>query len=190
MAVEACGPCKRSKSMHDSISIGQVGEDAGFLSGLINQVYAVAEAGMWQNIDGKPMPRTDAKEVQELLAKQTLLIARQQAKVVGCVCVQMLSPTLAEFGLLVADPNCRGEGIGRALLLAAEEYGRTQGASTMQLELLTPKNWQHPVKDFLHRWYTRIGYVSQGTEPFAKTYGHLAAHLATPCNFTVYHKTL
>ena len=55
--------------MHDSISIGQVGEDAGFLSGLINQVYAVAEAGMWQNIDGKPMPRTDAKEVQELLAK-------------------------------------------------------------------------------------------------------------------------
>jgi len=29
----------------------------------------------------------------------------------------------------------------------------------MRLELLTPRDWEHPVKKFLDEWYQRIGYV-------------------------------
>ena len=176
--------------MNRSISFGTVHDDAEFLAQLINRVYAVAEEGMWQAVDGAPMPRTTTKEVQSLLSKQHLLLARHDESLVGCVCVKMLSPLIAEFGLLVAHPDLRGKGIGRALVVAAEQEARDKGADVMQLELLTPKNWEHPVKAFLHRWYTRIGYVPIRTEPFSQTYAHLAVHLATPCTFTVYHKSL
>lgn len=189
MVVVECDPYIRF-SMALSISLGTIHEDADLLSRLINQVYAVAEAGMWQETDGVPIPRTTVAEVKSLLAKQHLLIARNDQSVVGCVCLQRLSSQVAEFGLLVAHPDFRGQGIGRALVCEAEERARKSGAGLMQLELLTPKDWEHPVKAFLHRWYTRIGYIPIRTEPFAETYGHLAPYLATECNFTVYHKTL
>ncbi len=176
--------------MRCAITLGSTAENAASLSQLINQVYAVAEAGMWQDVDGAPVPRTTVEEVRSLLAKQQLLVARHEGRLAGCICLQRLSPQLAEFGLLVAHPALRGRGIGRDLVCEAERRAKENGMRVMQLELLTPKNWEHPVKEFLHRWYTRIGYIPIRTEPFAETYGQLAPYLATECNFTVYHKTL
>ena len=124
-----------------SISLGTVHDDAEFLASLINQVYAVAEDGMWQEMDGRPMPRTTTAEVHSLLSQRYLLLARTGDELVGCVCVKMLSPVLAEFGLLVAHPERRGEGIGRQLVGAAEKHGRDCGARWMQLELLTPTSF-------------------------------------------------
>ena len=172
------------------IVAGQSTDSAFEISDLINQVYAVAEDGMWTVVGEEPAPRTSAKEVQSLLDQGRLLLAKEEETIIGSVCVQLLSPKLAEFGMLVADRAYRGRGLGRQLVLAAEEYGRNNGALHMQLELLTPKSWVHPVKDFLHKWYTRIGYIPIKREPFEQSYAHLSAQLATPCNFTIYHKKL
>ena len=60
----------------------------------------------------------------------------------------------------------------------------------MQLELLMPQTWTHPVKEFLHGWYTRIGYRPVRTEPFDEAYPALAPQLATPCAFVIYQKPL
>ena len=169
---------------------GRSTDSAQALASLINQVYAVAEEGMWTVFGEEPAPRTSCEEVQELLNQGRLLLAKDDEKIIGSVCVQLLSPELAEFGMLVAHRAYRGVGLGRQLVLAAEEYGRKNGASHMQLELLTPKSWVHPVKDFLHNWYTRIGYIPIKREPFEKSYAHLSEQLATPCNFTIYHKEL
>ena len=146
--------------------------------------------GLWKNIDGRPAQRTSEAEIAALCSKQQLLLAYSADQIVGSVNTVVLNPSIAELGMLVADPNLRGTGIGRALVQAAEQWGRTCGCTTMQLELLTPKNWTHPVKEFLRTWYTRIGYTPIKTEDFSTEYGHLAPHLATPCDFTVYHKDL
>ena len=55
----------------------------------------------------------------------------------------------SEFGLLVAAPDQRGIGIGRALLDFAEARSRDRGLRAMQLELLVPRGWRHPSKEFL-----------------------------------------
>ncbi|KAH7031663.1 uncharacterized protein B0I36DRAFT_125468 [Microdochium trichocladiopsis] len=47
------------------------------------------------------------------------------AGVVGCVHIERLSPTRAEFGILAVDPSLRGGGVGRKLALFAEEYARS-----------------------------------------------------------------
>jgi hypothetical protein len=53
----------------------------------------------------------------------------------------------------------------------------------MRLEILTPRHWTHPNKEFLRQWYARIGYEPQTTEPFESMYPELVAELATKCDF-------
>ena len=95
-----------------------------------------------------------------------------------------------EFGMLVADKSYRGLGIGSTLVLAAENWAKSEGFNRMRLELLEPRNWEHPSKVFLRKWYSRIGYVPDKTEPFEIMHPEKTCALATECNFTVWYKTL
>jgi GNAT superfamily N-acetyltransferase len=153
---------------------------------LINDVYAVAEDGLW--LDG--FTRTTVDEVAELTRAGQIAVARLRGRIVGCVRVQRLDEGKGEFGMLAADPAHRGFGVGRELVRFAERYGREQGLDTMQLELLVPRNWSHPTKEFLDAWYTRIGYGITRTGTIDEAYPALAPLLATPCDFVIYHKKL
>jgi hypothetical protein len=60
----------------------------------------------------------------------------------------------------------------------------------MQLELLVPRTWKHPSKEFLAGWYRRIGYSVTRRGTIDESYPQLAPRLATACDFVVYHKDL
>jgi GNAT superfamily N-acetyltransferase len=158
----------------------------GELTDLVNEVYATAEDGLW--VDGAT--RTTAGEMAGMIDAGEIAVARVDGRIVGCIRIQQLDGGAGEFGLLAADPARRGEGIGRELVTFAERAARRRGSSVMQLELLIPRGWSHPSKEFLHGWYIRIGYrpVRKGT--IDEAYPHLAPLLATPCDFVVYHKDL
>ena len=156
------------------------------LSALINQVYDDAESGMWK----RKGTRTNPAEVERLLRAQALILAEIDGVLVGSVNVNLMSDGVGEFGMLVADLNHRGKGIGSALVDRAEKWGRDMACHTMRLELLTPPNWTHPSKEFLKMWYSRIGYKPQTTEPFESMHQELVPELATECDFTVWHKSL
>lgn len=154
---------------------------------LINQVYEVAEAGIW--VDGAA--RTTHAEVADLVAAGEIAVARDpDGELVGSVRIQRLGNGLGEFGMLVAGPGRRGTGIGRELVRFAERRSAENGAHTMQLELLVPRDWTHPAKKFLDEWYTRIGYRVVRRGALEDNYPHLAPLLATPCDFMIYHKPL
>jgi GNAT superfamily N-acetyltransferase len=153
---------------------------------LINRVYRDAEKGLW--LDG--YKRNDDREIATLTAAGELAVARLGGRLVGVVRVQRIADDMGEFGMLVASPEHRGLGIGRDLVAFAEGWARRQGLARMQLELLVPRTWTHPVKEFLREWYTRIGYRPVRTDDLADTYPALAPHLATPCAFVVYQKDL
>ena len=153
---------------------------------LVNRVYADAERGLW--LDGAE--RVGAEEAAAIVRAGELAVARLDGRVVGAVRIQRLDGGLAEFGMLVASPELRGVGIGRALVAFAEGWAREQGFSRMQLELLVPQTWEHPVKEFLRGWYTRIGYRQVRTGRLEEAYPALHPLLATPCDFTIFHKDL
>lgn len=153
---------------------------------LTNRVYAVAEAGLWR--DGAT--RTTLGEVVELTRAGQIAVARMNGRVVGCVRVQRLDEDTGEFGMLAADPAHRGVGVGRELVRFAEGRSRAEGLSRMRLELLVPREWTHPVKEFLAAWYARIGYRVARTGAIDEAYPALAPLLATPCDFVIYHKPL
>ncbi len=156
------------------------------LAGLVNRVYAVAEEGLWA--DGSP--RTTPAEMAELIAAGQIAVAQAQERIVGAVRIRRLDTGEGELGMLVADPAHRGTGVGRELIRFAERWARDQGLDTMQLEVLVPRRWAHPSKEFLKAWYTRVGYRPVQTGQFDESYPELAPLLATPCDFIIYHKNL
>jgi len=153
---------------------------------LVNGVYVIAEAGLW--VDGAR--RTDAREIAELIRWEELAVARIGGRLVGVVRVHALDAGTAEFGMLAADPARRGVGIGRALVAFAEGWAVERGFAGMQLELLVPTSWQHPSKQLLHDWYSRIGYRVVKTGALGELYPELEPLLATTCDLVVYRKAL
>jgi GNAT superfamily N-acetyltransferase len=156
------------------------------LTDLINRVYATAEAGLWR--DGSA--RTTPEEVAGLIRGGEIAVATREGELVGAVRLQDVADDVSEFGMLVADPDRRNRGIGRALLDFAEDRGRARGMRAMQLELLVPREWSHPSKEFLRDWYGRRGYRLVRTGRLDEAYPHLAPLLATPCDFEIHHKAL
>jgi GNAT superfamily N-acetyltransferase len=153
---------------------------------LVNRVYTDAEKGLW--VDGAD--RTSADETAGIIRTGQLAVAAVSGRLVGAVRIQRLDSGDGEFGMLVASPDHRGLGVGRALVEFAEDWAWRQGLPRMQLELLVPQTWTHPVKEFLREWYTRIGYQRVRTGRLDEAYPELQPRLATACDFVVYHKAL
>jgi GNAT superfamily N-acetyltransferase len=153
---------------------------------VINEAYAVGEAGLW--LDGAI--RTDPGEVAELIRSGGMVAATVEDRLVGCAYVRPLDAGAADLGLISVAPDQWGNGVGRELVRSAEELMRSRGVTTMQLELLVPKGWVHRNKERLHGWYTRLGYRVVRSAPFEQVAAHLAPQLATPCEFLIFRKPL
>jgi GNAT superfamily N-acetyltransferase len=165
------------------------GQDAALvdrLTELVNRVYAIAESGLWR--DG--MTRTTPSEMTELIAAQEIAVATADGEIAGCIRMHDVSEDTSEFGILVSAPEHRGTGIGRALLDFAEQHSRRRGQRAMQLELLVPRDWSHPSKEFLKRWYGHRGYRLVRTTSLDESYPHLTPLLATPCDLEIHAKPL
>jgi GNAT superfamily N-acetyltransferase len=156
------------------------------LTRLVNDVYAVAEEGIWQ----PDADRTSAVEMAGLIESGEIAVARVDGELVGAVRMQQVAEDTGEFGMLVADPERRGIGIGRELVGFAEGHYRRGGMRAMQLELLVPREWEHPNKVFLDDWYRRIGYRVIRTTTLDEAYPELEPLLATECKFVIYEKPL
>lgn len=151
------------------------------LSSLINRVYDDAEAGMWKFKSS----RVNEEELQSILLSKSLILALIEDKIIGCVQISEFDSHSGHFGMLVTDFTYRGFGIGSGLVKAAEDWARDKGYSQMTFGLLTPKHWSQPHKEYLKRWYTRLGYTPQKGQPF-----HRCEELATECDYTLWAKPL
>ncbi|MBV9448942.1 MAG: GNAT family N-acetyltransferase [Streptosporangiaceae bacterium] len=166
------------------------------LTDLINEVYAAAEDGLWT----EGTTRTSAAEVAGITRAgefavavgpgQFNTVAAHDGQLLGCVRIRRLDGDVSEFGMLAVAPSHHGTGIGRELVRYAERISRDAGSRAMQLELLVPRTWQHSSKEFLARWYERIGYQVIRTGTTDEFYPELTPLLATPCDFVVYRKDI
>jgi GNAT superfamily N-acetyltransferase len=156
------------------------------VSHLINEVYAVAEQGLWA--DGTS--RTTVAQVTDFTRAGQLATARTGGGLAGCVRIQRLDGHTAEFGMLAVAPAYRGTGAGSELVRFAEQSSWDNGCHIMQLQVLMPRRWSHPSKEFLTAWYTRLGYEPARTGTIEESCPDLAPLLATPCDFVTYRKKL
>jgi len=161
-------------------------ETMSALSDLVNKVYAVAEEGLW--LDGAA--RTDPAELARYTRAGEIAVATVDGRLAGSVRTRRLDDECGEFGMLVAGPEHRGTGVGRELVRFAERDSLAAGRPVMQLELLVPREWTHPTKEFLTGWYGRLGYRLVRVGTIGEAHPDLAPLLATPCDVRVYRKDL
>lgn len=130
-------------------------KDIKRLHGLLLYAYEVTEIEIW----GENYVRMSLEEFTSLVEQGEIILAQIDNEIVGSIHVYPLSEDTFAFGLLSADFNKKGLGIGRALIASAEEHARSKGAQKMALEILKPRDFEVPVKNVLRDWYERLGYI-------------------------------
>jgi len=155
---------------------------------LINQVYLITEHDFWPH-NGN-YERTNVTEIARYIANRELIIAKIAHEIVGAVHVYPIKLAICGFGMLVAAPDKKGIGIGATLMEGIENWAKTNGYNSIQLELLKPVDYKHPDKEFLNSWYNRLGYRFISKSLYADLYPRQAHLLKIPCNFEIYQKNL
>lgn len=163
------------------------------LTDLVNAVYGASES----DIFGEGYQRTSHDEVSSFIENGELAIARLNGEeVVGCMFVRR-DPHSTDgkrrggFGMLALDPNQQGLGLGRMMVLFAEEHCRERlECEIMRLELLFPITKLHAGKGRLQAWYLRMGYEIIRVGSFADEYPHLEKQLAGPTEYRIFEKSL
>jgi GNAT superfamily N-acetyltransferase len=102
--------------------------------------------------------RTNAAGILELFAKGEFLLLEGEAALIGCVYLEPRGER-SYLGLLAVDPQRQHAGLGSRLMAAAEEHCWKAGRRTMELTVVN-------LRTDLLRFYSRLGYVESGTEPF------------------------
>lgn len=155
------------------------------ITALANDVYAVAEAGLWQ----PGITRTTATEIAEAIDAGQVIAAYLDDDVGGVVRTSVRD-RVGWFGMLAVRPGDRGLGIGRRLVAAAEESARTARAVAMRITVLTPTGAPNAAKTELARWYRSLGYQHLGPRGMAEELPVLVPLLAVPCHLETFRKPL
>lgn len=158
--------------MTTRIEPAQAGE-AEAIAAVINLAYRVEDFF-------KAYDRTTADEVRQLFERETFLVARGDDGGIAGVVRVGVDGEVGHFGMLAVDPSRQGQGLGRRLVAAAEQWCRERGCSTMTLEIASPRTE-------LPAYYERLGYRPAGTRPWPQEALH---ELKAPAHFILFAKAL
>jgi GNAT superfamily N-acetyltransferase len=133
-------------------------EDIPELVRVINAAYVVEEFFL----AGRRTSEREAREKLALPGSDFLVIdGRAAGTLAGAVYVE-LRGSHGYFGLLAADPAHQGEGLGRALVEAAEAHFRAAGCTVLDIDVVN-------LRLELPAFYTKFGFREVGTAPFPGT---------------------
>eukprot|EP00912_Choanoflagellata_sp_UC4_P000771 UC4_evm1s485 len=147
-------------------------QHSGAICDMVNAAYSWGEQGMWN--DG--FQRTTKAEVEYLIKNNNLLLVLcpnesgggKDFLVAGSACVRRLKEdSVGVVGMLAVQKKYLKKGLGKMLMDAAENWARSLAFEAIQLELLTPRGWDHPQKVLLKAWYTKIGFEEERREDFS-----------------------
>lgn len=133
--------------------------DLPLLHALVERAYRgdTARGGWSHEADLLTGPRTSVAELQSFLdAGDSLLVWRDAGAIRACVRLVPLREGLVYLGMLTVDPGLQGEGLGKRLLAAAEDYARRElDAARIEMQVFTRRRE-------LLSFYDRRGYRPTG----------------------------
>jgi len=142
-----------------------VPSDAAALALLVNSAYRgdSSRAGWTTEADLLGGQRTDVREILRLIEAEDsrLLLALNNAEIVGSVHLGRVDAMTAYLGMLVIKPVLQGRGLGSQLVRVAETRAIDEwNAARMEMQVIT-------LREELIAYYERRGYRRTGeTRPF------------------------
>jgi len=156
------------------------------LFNIIRIAYAETEKEVW----GEGYVRVSRSTLKRHIEYDQFLIALIDDEIVGGIRVYEKESGSWTFGLLGADFEHKGKGIGRALIAAAESKAKEAGGTEMSIEILRAKDIETDFKVNLAKWYQRLGYEFTGQLDVMSVYPDADkwAKLVNPSIFDCYVK--
>ncbi|MBI1344466.1 MAG: GNAT family N-acetyltransferase [Terrimonas sp.] len=170
MCIRSCTALSRNCYIHKKIIVNPTNirfaekKDIPELTALVNRAFRgeLSRKGWTTEADFlEGDTRIDKNGLEEMLGKagSTLLIYSENGQDAGCVYVQV-QPGQLYLGMLTVDPLAQARGIGRKLMLAAEDHARSHGCQSIHMNVIS-------LRTELIDWYLRQGYFRTGeTKPF------------------------
>ena len=128
--------------------------------------------------------RITESELVEILSdtNNTFLIVQEKDKIIGTVLLTNKKTELY-LGMLTISPELQNTGLGKKVLLAAEDFARSLGLPKITMTVIT-------IREELIAWYQRNGYRDTGKrEPFPAAFDDVVLH-TEPLTFMVLEKVL
>lgn len=94
---------------------------------------------------------------------QTVWVSRDADRMTGCIAIKVHNEYSAEMALLAVLPDCHRRGIGRQLVVAAEQWFRERGGEYLTVKTLGPSR---PDAGYER---TRQFYLALGFRPLEET---------------------
>ncbi len=138
--------------------------DAPRLTALVNSAYrGDASRQGWTTeahlLDGQRIDEAGMREMLAVPEAAMLLCLGENDVLLGSFYAHP-SGQQVYLGMLAVTPTAQGQGVGKFLIRAAEEYGRQHGCTTSKMTVIS-------VRPELIAFYERLGYRLTGaTEPF------------------------
>lgn len=134
-------------------------DDVKELNKLVNSAYRGEESKKGWTTEAEILDgiRIDEKALMVLLAKPEATILKlsdQSGKMLGTVCLEVKSLEL-HLGMFAVSPLSQGNGIGKSLLMAAENHALENNCAKIVISVISSR-----VE--LINWYSRHGYVPTG----------------------------
>ena len=135
-------------------------QDIALLHPVIERAYRgeSAKSGWTHEADLLSDTRTDLATLHAILADDDtrLLVAESSDGIIGCVQLSRRDQGGCYLGLLCVDPNLQAGGYGKIILLAAEQYARSEfGADHIVMTVIDQRAE-------LIAYYQRRGYHNTG----------------------------
>ena len=146
-------PCKFQRMIaHATLA------DVPLLNKLVNSAYRgdSSRKGWTTEADLLDGTRTDENAVKEFLTEpgSTILKYLKGEQIVGCVRLLKHGHRLY-LGMFAVDPSLQNTGIGKKILIAAEDEAKKQNCQSIDMTVISERT------ELIH-WYKRNGYVEVG----------------------------
>lgn len=128
--------------------------------------------------------RTNEAVLMEVMQKPHSIFLKyldDGGNIVGCVNLQIKLNKIY-LGMFAVAPALQGAGIGKKLLLAADEYARSLGSRAIFMTVIS-------IRTELIAWYNRHGYAHTGKQQAFDEDGISGKHLQ-PLSFVVLEKKI
>ena len=160
--------------------------DCNEIVNIANTVYFKTEREFWK----EGYYRISTQDCLNYIKEDKVIVAKLDNQVIGFVLAGPKSELTFEFSMLNTDFQYQKKGIGKLLINEVFKSAKNKGFKYLEIEVLTPKHWNHSQKEFLTKWYTNLGFKFIKTFSFEIKYPSHQKFQKCELEFKLYKKWL
>ena len=161
-------------------------EECSFIKEHADKVYYKNEIDFWE----KDYFRISKEECLTFIKNKELFVLDDEGEILGFVCVKKVSPEILSFSMLTIIEKHQKKGYGNIILKYIIRKAKKGNFNNITIEILCAKNWKHPQKEFLIKWYTKHGFIFIREFSFEKLYPSHAKYMKSKLVFKEYCKPI